>query len=252
MDAGCSIVNSRPGRSRRIVDTMFKSVFGVTSVALVLATAALSGQAAPPQYRDFVLGSTLSAISAQVKASASDVKPIHQRPALIQDLSWRAPYFVADSNEPRKDPVQQITFSFYNDQLFRMTIDYDRQRTEGMTDADMIGALTDVYGPATTPKPRPPSTFVSLIDVTSGTAVSQWGTAEYSVVLLRPTFGAGFQVVVTSTRLDALARTADAEAVRLDQREAPLREIARQKQDAENANASQDKARTANKATFRP
>ena len=157
-----------------------------------------------------------------------------------------------DSNETRKDPVQHITFSFYNDQLFRMAIDYDRQRTEGLTDADMIGALTEVYGPASTPKSRTPSTFVSLIDITSGIPVSQWGNAEYSVVLLRPSFGAGFQVVVTSIPLDALARKADAEAVRLDQRDAPLREIARQKQDADDARASQEKARTANKATFRP
>jgi hypothetical protein len=230
---------------------MFKSVFGVTGVILVLATPALSGQSAP-HYREFTLGSNLSTVSAQVKASAADVRPIRQRPALIQDLSWRAPYFIADSNEPRKDPVQQIVFSFYNDRLFRMAIDYDRQRTEGLTDADMIGALTEVYGPATTPKPRTAPTSTSRIDVTSGTPVSQWGTAEYSVVLLRPSFGARFQVVVTSTQLDELARAADAEAVRLDQREAPLREIVRQKQDAEDARASQEKARAANKATFRP
>lgn len=244
-------MNSRPGQPKRIVEIMFKNVFSVTGVALVLSTFVLSAQA-PPHYRDFTFGSTLSTVSAQVKASAADVKPIHQRPALIQDLSWRAPYFMADSNEPRKDPVQQITFSFYNDQLFRMAIDYDRQRTEGMTDADMIGALTEVYGPATTPKPRTAPTFMSRIDVTSGTPVSQWGNAEYSVVLLRPSFGAAFQVVVTSTQLDELARAADAEAVRLDQREAPLREIARQKRDAEDARAAQEKARVTNKSTFRP
>jgi hypothetical protein len=230
---------------------MFKSVFSVAGVAVVLFTSALSGQT-PQHYREFALGSNLSTVSAQVKASATDVRPIRQRPALIQDLTWRAPYFMADSNEPRKDPVQQITFSFYNDQLFRMAIDYDRQRTEGMTDADMIGALTEVYGPATTPKPRTSPTFLSRIDVTAGTPVSQWGNAEYSVVLLRPSFGAAFQVVVTSTQLDELARAADAEAVRLDQREAPLREIARQKQDAEDAHAAQEKARAVNKATFRP
>jgi len=211
----------------------------------------VSGQT-PPHYRDFMLGSTLSTVSAQVKASAADVRPIHQRPALIQDLSWRAPYFVADSNEPRKDPVQQIVFSFYNDQLFRMAIDYDRQRTEGLTDADMIGALSELYGTASTPRPRSASAVLSKIDVMSGIPVSQWGTAEYSVVLVRPTFGAGFQVVVTSTQLDELARAADAEAVRLDQNEAPIREIARRKQDTEDARAAQEKARIANKATFRP
>jgi hypothetical protein len=58
---------------------MFKSVFSLTGAALVLSTSSLSGQVAP-HYRDFALGSTLSTVSAQVKASASDVKPIHQRP----------------------------------------------------------------------------------------------------------------------------------------------------------------------------
>ena len=61
-----------------------------------------------------------------------------------------------------------------------------------------------------------------------------------------------FQIIVTSPRLDALARTADARAIRLDQREAPQREIARQKTEAEAARASQEKARLANKAVFRP
>ena len=232
---------------------MFKQACGITGIALLLSTAALSGQTAP-HYRDFVLGSDLSSVSAQVKASAADVRIIHRRPALIQNLQWRAPFFLPDSNQPRKDPVQQITFSFYNDQLYRLAIDYDRQRIEGLTDADMISALTDVYGPVTTltTKPKTTPTFASSLDVTWGTPVSQWGNTEYSVVLLRSSFGTGYQVVVTSTELDALARSAALEAVRLDEREAPLREIARQKQEAEAARASQEKARAANKATFRP
>jgi hypothetical protein len=232
---------------------MLKQVFGITGIALLLSAAALSGQT-KPHYRDFMLGSDLLSVSSQVKTSAADVRIVHQRPALIQDLQWRAPYFVTDSNQPRKDPVQQITFSFYNDQLYRMAIDYDRQRIEGMTDADVIAALTDVYGAATTPTPKSKttSTFASSIDVASGTPISQWGNAEYSVVLFRSSFSSGYQVVVTSTPLEALARSADAEAARLDEREAPLREIARQKQEADTAHASQEKARAANKATFRP
>jgi hypothetical protein len=232
---------------------MSKQACGVVGIALLLSMAALSGQTTP-RYRDFVLGSNVSSVSAQVKASLADVRTIHQRPALIQDLQWHAPYFVADSNQPRKDPVQQITFSFYNDQLYRMAIDYDRQRIEGLTGADMISALTEVYGPVTTPTPTPKTapTFASSIDVTWGTPVSQWGNADYSVVLLRSSFGTGYQVVVTSTELAALARSAAVEAARLDEREAPLREIARQKQEAEATRASQEKARAANKATFRP
>jgi hypothetical protein len=246
-------VYSRPRQAGRILETMFKQVSRTTGIALLVCTAVLSGQT-KPHYRDFMLGSNLSSVSAQVKTSASDVRVIHQRPALIQDLQWRAPYFVAESNQPRKDPVQQITFSFYNDQLYRMAIDYDRQRTEGMTDADMIAALTEVYGPVAAPAPKPKTTpiFLSSIELVSGTPISQWGDSEYSVVLLRPSFGPGFQLIVTSTPLNALAKSADVEAARLDEREAPSREIARQKQEAEAARASQEKARTANKATFRP
>jgi hypothetical protein len=232
---------------------MFKQACGITGIALLLSTSALNGQTTP-HYRDFVLGSDLSSISARVKASAADVRIIHQRPALIQDLQWRLPYFAVESDQARKDPVQQITFGFYNDQLYRITIDYDRQRIEGMTESDLISALTDVYGPVTTPTPKPKTTptFGSPIDVAWGTPISQWGNAEYTVVLLRSSFSTSYQVVVTSTALDALARAAALEAVRLDEREAPLREVARQKQEAEAARASQEKARAANKAAFRP
>jgi len=57
---------------------------------------------------------------------------------------------------------------------------------------------------------------------------------------------------VTSPRLDALARSAETEAARLDERDAPKRELARQKKDADDKRAAQEKARFANKALFRP
>jgi hypothetical protein len=59
-------------------------------------------------------------------------------------------------------------------------------------------------------------------------------------------------MTVTSLRLDALASTAEAEAVRLDERDAPKRELARQKKEADDKRAAQEKARLQNKALFRP
>ena len=59
-------------------------------------------------------------------------------------------------------------------------------------------------------------------------------------------------MIVTAVRLDALARVAEARALRLDDREAPQREIARQKKEADDARASHQKARVANKAAFKP
>jgi len=75
---------------------------------------------------------------------------------------------------------------------------------------------------------------------------------DYSVGLYRSSFAPEFRVVFTSPRLDALARTASAEAIRLDEREAPQHEIERRQKEAEETRALQEKARVANKATFTP
>jgi hypothetical protein len=58
--------------------------------------------------------------------------------------------------------------------------------------------------------------------------------------------------VVFSKRLDALARAAVVEALRLDIQEAPERELERKKKRDEENRIAQEKARLANKATFRP
>jgi hypothetical protein len=92
----------------------------------------------------------------------------------------------------------------------------------------------------------------SRIEEESGTPIARWGGAEYAVVLYRAAYASGFRIIVTSPRLEALARTAAAAAMRLDEREAPQREIARQKKEAEDTRASHAKARLANKAAFRP
>lgn len=224
----------------------------VAGLALVLSSAALQGQEARPRYRAFILGSGLSSVAAQVVLPPSDATAVHVRPALIQTLTWRQPYFAAGSNAPQTDPVGQIVFSFYNDQLFRLVIDYDRQRTEGMTDADMVQALSETYGAMVKPRATTSAKVPAQFDVESGEPIGTWGTAEYSLVLFHSTFAGGFKVVVTSTELDALARSATALAVRLDQREAPQRAIAQQKKDEEDARTSQEKARVTNKSAFRP
>jgi hypothetical protein len=57
---------------------------------------------------------------------------------------------------------------------------------------------------------------------------------------------------VTSARLDALARAANDEAVRIDQREGPARDVARRKQDTDDAQVAREKARLANREKFQP
>ena len=55
-----------------------------------------------------------------------------------------------------------------------------------------------------------------------------------------------------SKQTDGLARAAIVEAIRLDEQEAPQREIERQKQEDEASRAEQDAARLVNRAAFRP
>ena len=219
-------------------------VIGVMSVS-----AAVQAQTGG-HYRDFRLGGDVASISALVGAKASDAKTLHTRPALLQDLEWQRPFRLSDGKPI--DPVQRIAFSFYNDQLFRLVVEYDRDRTEGLTDADMIEALSTMYGtPAASPV-KAARAALPAVDTACGTKVAGWGTDEYTAVLCRASYGTGFKVVVTSLRLSALAKAADAQALQLDERDAPQRELARQKKEADDVQASQEKARRANKPAFKP
>ncbi len=216
----------------------------------VLCTPLLNGQSGP-HYRGFQLGGDLASVSALAGVAVSQAKIIHERPAVMQDLQWRPPYAPTGPTAPSPDPVQQIVFSFYNDQLFRLVIDYDHNRTEGMTDADMIEAISSTYG-SISKAPLRTRVASSQVAQESGTFVARWGDADYSVVLYRSPYASGFRMIVTSLRLEGLAQTAEARALRLDELDAPKREIARQKKEADDTRAAQEKARLANKAGFRP
>ena len=223
----------------------------LVAVGLALSTVVTQGQDRS-RYRDFQLGGDVPSVSAVTKVALSEVKTIHQRPALMQEMQWRPSYFMSGSTAPQNDPVQQIVFSFYNDQLFKLVVNYDRQRTDGLTDADMIEALSSAYGPPLKPAVKKSRVVASQMEDEFGTPVARWGDADYSVVLYRSSFASDFRAVVSSPPLEALARVADAQAVKLDEREAPERENARQKKAADDARAAQEKARLANKAAFRP
>jgi hypothetical protein len=203
------------------------------------------------RYRDFQLGGDLSSISALTGVAGSEAKAIHLRPALMQQLEWRRPYGLSEAAGSLPDPVKQIVFNFYNDQLSKMVVDYNHDRTAGMTDADLIDAISVDYGPRVRPGARTGRGTLTRVEEESGTLVARWAGADYAVALYRG-YGSDVRLIVASPRLDALARTADLQATRLDDREAPQREIARQKKEAEDARASQEKSRIANKAAFRP
>ena len=227
-------------------------MIGARSLAISISWAVLSAPLIYSQdlsrYRDFQFGMNLPAIAKQVGLEPSEAKVIHRRPALIQELNWQPQLSLTSS---QADPVRTIFFSFYNGELFRIVVNYDRYKTEGLTTEDVVEAVSAKYGTAT--KPAAEIIFSSSQVYNDNEKVlARWEDAQYSFNLFRFAYRPTFGMVLFSKRLDALARAAIVEAIWRDEEEAPQREIERQqKQDDENR-AAQEKARVANKPNFRP
>jgi hypothetical protein len=226
------------------------AVIAGLSWSLSLSGARVEAQAVG-SYRDADLGSSLTSIAAANGLLPGDAKVIHQRPAIIQDLEWRSSNFLSDALKT-SDPVREILFSFYNDQLFRIVVNYDKQRTEGLTDADLIDAMSATYGSPSTLATSKPRASESQLQADRDTVIGRWESADATVTLLRAHYPTPVSLVVLSKRLSGLARAAQTEAIRLDRLEAPQREVDRLKTEAAAERASGEKARFANKAAFKP
>lgn len=224
-------------------------------LAIVTFGVTLSGQVRDvpdlSRYRDFQLGSSLSSVVATSGARPADVKVIHRRPAMIQELTWRPPY-VFPSNRVAADPVRDIVFSFYNDRLFRIVIGYERDRTEGLTNADLIDAVSAIYGVPVIPSARQAGPAPRSGHVYEGLLLAEWEDTDHRLTLSGGTYPVAFRLVVLSRNVDDLAQAAAMEATRLDDREAPQRDADRRQTEIADARAAQQKARLANKAAFRP
>ena len=225
---------------------------GIVACGIVWLTRGVDGQSLS-QYRNFALGSDLAAVSALAGVDPKEAKTIHQRPAVLRDLEWRPSRWMPGSNASSVDPVEQVLFSFYNDQLFRVVVDYGHERTEGMTTADMIEAVSSIYGAVLPRSVRVAGRVGSQLETESGSLVAHWGDSEHRVLLYHASsYGAGYRLIVVDAHLDDLARRAVTQAGRLDDQEAPAREVARHKKERDDALVAAAKARAANKAVFRP
>jgi hypothetical protein len=220
-------------------------------VAAALVGLALSAHASAQdvfRYREHALESSLETVIVATRARADDVRLLHERPARIQELQFRAPY---QSDSEEADPMQSILFRFVDGQLYQLVVTYNRERTEGLSDADVVNSLRDEYGPpvsgATTVRvDGPGGTFSAM------TAVAKWETESSRLLLVRDKYVHDFQLVFTSRSLESRAVAAAREAVRLDVLEAPRRESEQRRKAAADAEAAREKSRRANKEAFRP
>ena len=201
-------------------------------------------------YRGFQLGMSLSAAAKQAEINPSEAKVIYQRPAVIQELEWQPQS--SSSSSAQADPVEEVLFSFYNGQLYRIVVNYDERRTVGLTDEDLIEAISAKYGRPTTPVAQIISSSPSQVYSDSEKVLARWEDSQYSFNLFRFSYGSVPGMLVFSKQLDALAQVAIVEAIRLNEQEAPQREIDRQKQQDDEKRTAGQKVRPVNKANFRP
>lgn len=224
-------------------------VIAVASVGALLCGQSLVAET-PFQYREYVLGSSVASVAKISKSREDGIKTLHDRPARIQQLEWRAPY--VSSGTELADPVRDVLFSFYDDQLYQVVVTYDRNRMEGLTNDDLIESISTTYGLALLRHARAAQTPV-LGDIPADTTiVAQWEDAGSLLTLRRDTYAPQFQLVLISKTLNPRARAAIKDALRLDTQEAPQRERDQRTKEVADARVASQKARVVNKAAFKP
>ena len=221
---------------------------GVSTACIVLAVSTVSS-AELSRYREFELGASVATVTA-VTQNAARVMIVHSRPALLQQLEWR-PRYMPGPPQPDRDSIGEVVFSFVDDQLFQMSIAYAQDRTSGLTNEDMVGSLTAVYGAPSSPSPRTRTTS-SGFALDAPVVIAEWRHADTTVVLQRKEYSESFFLVITSLPLDIIARKAQATAVAMDQREAPAREAALLKKRADDEKVAAERTRSTNKKVFQP
>jgi hypothetical protein len=213
-------------------------------VVLLLLTPLLRAQDLS-KYRHFTLGMNLPNLLERTEQKMADVKTIHDRPALIQELTWWPPNVPGTSL--RSDSVEQMLFSFYNGELYKISVTYDRPSTEGLTEEYLVKSISAKYGPATIVAPDLDSATNGRYD-SKPRPVAFWEDAQYSFSLVRSSYNDVLGLVGFSKRANAQAELAIAEAVTLDEQEGPKREAERQKKQIDDLEVARQK----NQKSFRP
>jgi hypothetical protein len=199
-------------------------------------------------YRGFRFGMSLPAASKRIGASPADVRTIHKRPVVIQELDWR-PELAWSPSGVRHETLSNSVLRFYGGSLFEIVSTYDSQRVEGMSSADLVEAVSRTYGVSGAPDLEIP--FQSSYGETAR-VIARWEDADYTVDLVRTGDSLSYALVLRSRRLAALAATAIAESVRLDTIEAPQKEIDVRREKEATERLDLNKARSVNLPNFRP
>ncbi len=217
----------------------------VLCLIVTLLTAPLLRAQDFSKYRHFTLGMSLTRVLERTDQKMADVKVVHGRPALVQEVNWWPPNVPGASF--RSDTVEQILLSFYNGELYKISVTYDQNSTEGLTADDMVKSISAKYGPPTIVMLEIDFLNSDRYDV-EPKPVASWEDAQYSFSLVRSLFTDHLGLIIYSKRVNAEAELAIVEAVRLEKQEGPKREAERQKKQADDLEVARQK----NQKIFRP
>jgi hypothetical protein len=215
----------------------------------VLTHASLLGAQGRADYRTYRMGDDVAAIGRQIGLpSPGTTAPRVVGPVL--ELTWR-PQHARRGDAPASDPVALLVFSFYEDHLFRIVIDYASDQTEAMTEGDMVMALSNVYGP---PEKRtdPPVPVGLHPQRPEDSVVAQWIVGDVQVALLAVRGRTAFRMIVWSVPLEMLARAAGAEEKPADLQNWASIDAGRPNASVERSGSAWEERRRANIAAFVP
>jgi hypothetical protein len=217
---------------------------GLFLILVLFCTPFLSGQTLST-YRKFSLGTSLAALAKQTGQDPQLANLIHQKPDVIQEMMYWPNR--ASSYPVTAESVSQILFSFCDRRLYKISVTYDGNATQGLTDDDMVKAISARYGTATSFYPE---VALPAHDeyAPAPMAIAGWGDAEVSVILSRSAALDPFTLTISSKGLAAKADAAIAESLRLENADAPQKELDRQKSSADKL----ETARQKNIKAFRP
>ena len=197
------------------------------------------------KYRNFSLGTNLATVLKHTEQRLVDVKATHEGSLLFQELTWHPANGIGVAYH--SENVDDLVFSFYRGELYKMVVTYDRASTAGLTVDDMVKSISAKYGPATSVALAIDSSANELNEPRQK-PIASWEDSQYSFDLVQSSFSGAFELVVSSKRVTAEADAALAQVMKVDELEAPQRAVERQKKEADAIELTRQK----NQKSFRP
>ena len=212
---------------------------------IVLVSAPLQADGQWSRYRGVTLGDSVATAVERLEIVEPAIKVLYQQPSLIQELTWR-PHRFLSGVVVTADPLGELVLTFMDGRLVRMTATYDRDRTEGLSDADFVELLGAAYG-----LPRLASRPTGLVRAEARRAISSWGDDEALVQLWSEAHPRRVGLTITSSG-DIALQMALANGRIAEREAAPQRELDRQAASAAALKEREQKTRLANIANFKP